>query len=462
MEERELLKYAIEHDMINLSYVQEQIEMTKRKEVLQKHPYSIWFSHKEERWYTHVPFMWSESKKKRINRKNKRDLEDEIVAYTLEYEKLTEKKKSDSYLINLSFEELFYEFMDYKTREVSSTTIRRMMADWKKFYEPHPEFIQKPFLDITKIDMDNFFNDVMDEYKLQKKAFYNMCGIAKQVYEYAIDSDYTDKTPYRNKVNRKKFTPTKKPESSTQVYTDEEKELLCQEMERRLQNNPQSTACLAVMLDFELGTRKGELLALSLRDIKRDRIHIHRQLVERFDTSDLQNMKSLGFFVVEYTKSADGDRWLPLTKRAKELIQRTIDLNQKYGFRYKEYLFVGRNGVLTPDAVDAQVRRGCKQIGIPVKTMHKIRKTYASKLYHNGVNVSVVKDVLGHADEATTLRHYIFNVESQKETDQLVRSVLEEKPENSLKGTAGDLKIIYFPEIKKPGNPENTRLPAHN
>lgn len=94
--------------------------------------------------------------------------------------------------------------------------------------------------------------------------------------------------------------------------------------------------------------------------------------------------------------------------------------------------------------------------------MHKIRKTYASKLYHNGVNVSVVKDVLGHADEATTLRHYIFNVESQKETDQLVRSVLEEKPENSLKGTAGDLKIIYFPEIKKPGNPENTRLPAHN
>ena len=102
MEERELLKYAIEHDMINLSYVQEQIEMTKRKEVLQKHPYSIWFSQKEERWYTHVPFMWSESKKKRINRKNNRDLEDEIVAYTLEYEKLTEKKKSDSYLINLS------------------------------------------------------------------------------------------------------------------------------------------------------------------------------------------------------------------------------------------------------------------------------------------------------------------------------------------------------------------------
>ena len=34
MEEHELLKYALEHGMINMSYVQEQIEMNERRELL--------------------------------------------------------------------------------------------------------------------------------------------------------------------------------------------------------------------------------------------------------------------------------------------------------------------------------------------------------------------------------------------------------------------------------------------
>ena len=34
MDDRELLKYALEHGMINMSYVQEQIEMNERRELL--------------------------------------------------------------------------------------------------------------------------------------------------------------------------------------------------------------------------------------------------------------------------------------------------------------------------------------------------------------------------------------------------------------------------------------------
>ncbi|MBD5530439.1 MAG: tyrosine-type recombinase/integrase [Lachnospiraceae bacterium] len=41
--------------------------------------------------------------------------------------------------------------------------------------------------------------------------------------------------------------------------------------------------------------------------------------------------------------------------------------------------------------------------------MHIIRKTYGSTLLRNGVNISAVKDMLGHADETTTLKHYIYN-----------------------------------------------------
>ena len=36
-----ILKYIKDNDIIDLSYVQEQIEMAKRNEILKKHPYKI-------------------------------------------------------------------------------------------------------------------------------------------------------------------------------------------------------------------------------------------------------------------------------------------------------------------------------------------------------------------------------------------------------------------------------------
>ena len=48
--DNELLKYAVENGMIDISYVQEQIEMNKRNELLKKHPYKIWEG-KDGKWY---------------------------------------------------------------------------------------------------------------------------------------------------------------------------------------------------------------------------------------------------------------------------------------------------------------------------------------------------------------------------------------------------------------------------
>ena len=275
-----------------------------------------------------------------------------------------------------------------------------------------------------------------------------MCGILKQMLEYAIDAEYLEKNPYRIKVNKKKFAPDKK-SSSKEVYKVQEREKLLEEMERRLINNPSNTAPLAVMLDFELGTRKGEILAIGIDDICEDKVHIHRQIVGQFDISDLDNVKSEGYRLVEYTKSEDGDRWLPLTDRAKEIIKRVKQINIEYGYGYKDLLFCRDGKCLHPTAIDAQIKHGCNAIGIPVKTMHKIRKTYASTLLHNGVNISIVKDLLGHADETTTLKHYIFNTEEDSETNNIVLNALG----NSKVGEQWEQNIIQFSDMRKAPKP---------
>ena len=436
------MKYLADSGTIDLAYVQEQMEMRKREEILQSHKYSIWFSDSENIWYTTLPDDTKKTGRKNIKRKNRKDLEKAIVDYYIS------QGKSDKKEI-LTVEKLFYKFMKHKVNEVSSSTIKRMKADWERFYASEKDFIKMPIHAITKIDVDDFFSTVLNKHNLKKKAFYNMCGILKQMLEFAVDAEYLEKSPYRIKVNKKKLVADKKV-SAKEVYKPNEKALLIEEMERRIRNNPSNTAPLAVLLDFELGTRKGEILALSPDDIVGDKIHIHRQVVEEFDVTDLDNIKSLGYFLVDYTKSTDGDRWLPLTQRAKEIIARVLDINKKYGYSCNGLLFSRKGTLLSPDTIDAQIKRGCEYIGIPVKTMHKIRKTYASTLLHNGVNVSIVKDMLGHADENTTLKHYIFNTEEESETDNIVLGVLErDMKTDEIKGEQREQKIILFSDMKK-------------
>lgn len=59
--------------MIDMSYVQEQIEMNKRKELLEKHPYKIWEGN-DGRWRTYFPDDTSDRVMRK--RKTRKELED--------------------------------------------------------------------------------------------------------------------------------------------------------------------------------------------------------------------------------------------------------------------------------------------------------------------------------------------------------------------------------------------------
>ena len=54
--------------------------------------------------------------------------------------------------------------MEHKKTQVKSGTIQRMIVDWKKFYVPCEEFVDKPFTEITKINVDDFLNDIAEKY----------------------------------------------------------------------------------------------------------------------------------------------------------------------------------------------------------------------------------------------------------------------------------------------------------
>lgn len=463
------IQYAIDNNIISIADVLENTEKMKREQILEQ--YGDLIKHYGNEWYFRIPDKTLKNGCFRRRSKNREDIENKLCDYFIELEK---KQQADKEQNTATLKELFYEFMEYKKSKVSGGTINRMMQDWKKFYEPHTEFIYKPFVEITKIDVDNLLNDIVNEHTMKDKAFKNMCGVLKQTFEYAVNAEYIDKSPYRVEVNKKKITPTRKKANEKEVFTAKERGILIKEMERRIQNDPLNAVPLAIMLDFEIGVRCGELLALKESDIISEngtsKFYIHRQVVKENNITDLENIKQIGWNVVDYTKSDCGERKIPLTPKALEYIDRIRQINVLNGNQNKGFLFLTEDGtIITRDALDGQLRRGCAYAGIPIRSMHKIRKTYASTLYQRGVSITIISKLLGHADESTTMKHYIFNLKDETETDSLVLNALSSntitnnittisREEISESVTDGDNKIISFAAIKKWKTPHKQRV----
>ena len=52
--ENEILKYAVQNDMIDMDIIRLQIEMDERKQLLARHMYDIWQG-KDNKFYTYLP-----------------------------------------------------------------------------------------------------------------------------------------------------------------------------------------------------------------------------------------------------------------------------------------------------------------------------------------------------------------------------------------------------------------------
>ena len=65
------LRYAIDHDILDLAHVQELIEMDRRNKILSAHEYSIWQG-KNGSWYTYIADP--EKGRRLIKRAKKKDL----------------------------------------------------------------------------------------------------------------------------------------------------------------------------------------------------------------------------------------------------------------------------------------------------------------------------------------------------------------------------------------------------
>lgn len=113
---------------------------------------------------------------------------------------------------------------------------------------------------------------------------------------------------------------------------------------------------------------------------------------------------------VDYAKSRAGLRNVILTDKAKDIIKRT---NARHPDN--EFLFSCQGRQLTSSVCNNYLRNVCKAIGIEYRSVHKIRKTFATTLLNSGVDEAYVKTIMGHKDINTTRSHYYYTSRRKKE-----------------------------------------------
>lgn len=383
--------------MLNLAYVQEQIEMSKRKELLNKHPYKIWEG-TDGKWHTYLP----ERKKGRIPRK--RNTLEEIQQVVVDYWKQQEE--------NPTIEEIFNEWNDRRLEleKISPSTHLRYKLDFKRYYE---EMGKKRINSITEIEIEDFLEEQVSKFNLTAKAFSNLKGITKgflkrakkrNLISFNVTSMFDDMD-----VSNIKFRIQIK-EDFQEVFGEEEMPVI---MEYLTNNIDAHNLCLLLM--FVSGIRIGEAVALKKEVVSQNTIKIRRTETKYKDKEGNTVCE-----VKEIPKTQAGIRTVVIPQNY-EWIIREILKNNPFG----EYLFMRNGERLTAQAVRRRLERICKKLNIYHKSPNKIRKTYGSILLDNKVDERMVIQQMGHTNVRCTENHYHRN----RRTIEKKTEILNEIPE---------------------------------
>ena len=111
-----------------------------------------------------------------------------------------------------------------------------------------------------------------------------------------------------------------------------------------------------------------------------------------------------------------------LNDKAFEAAKKILRINP-----FGEYLFQDEKTQkrITENGFNHKLSRICSAVGIPVRTMHKLRKTYGTSLIDHGVADSVITEQMGHADIKTTRQYYYYSNQSNDEKlEQLNRACI--------------------------------------
>ena len=258
--------------------------MTKkhRDDIIKKHTeqYTTKYYESDRRWHSFLPDENSPRKKKPIAKRKWEDLADEIVAYYEAQEEDTKRKR-------ITLRQFYPEWFTYKWQDTNNSNyMKHIDGEWNRFYADDP-IVDRPVVELTALELKNWARNKIISCQMNKKQYYNMAVIIRQSLEYLVELGILPTNHYAEfKIKASLFTPTVPKDAEFEVFNEEEEHLLKELAQKEFAEHPNRIATLAVLINFSLGLRVGELVALKWKDLRDSYLYIRRMEQQQYEKLD--------------------------------------------------------------------------------------------------------------------------------------------------------------------------------
>ena len=380
-------------------------ENMKRRDTkyLLMHPYKI-TQCSDGRWCTNV--RNSDDTIRTIRYKDLEKLHEKLV----EHYKVLEKENA------ITFPVVCKEWLDEKLKhkEIAPSSHTKYMTDYNRFFSKDVPFCHIAVADIMDSDLRKFIKDTIVDYQLTKKAYKQLHILLRGALLYAKEEGYTDFSAgtffYDLVLSDRLFEHKPKPAPETQYFNDEEAIAL---MNFLWEEN--DIRGLGLILMFQTGIRVGELAALRKTDLLDHELRICA--TEETYKDSVTGKKICE--VVDHAKTEAGERRVILPEQAERTLKAIRSLNP-----FGEYLFMDKLGRVRAKRFNTWLHRACGKVGIPERSTHKIRKTYASILLSSRVDERLITSQMGHTDIAITRDIYYYNRDSKEKKRRVISEAI--------------------------------------
>lgn len=256
-------------------------------------------------------------------------------------------------------------------------------------------------------------------------SIHTIRGVVRPAFQMAVDDDLLVKNPFEFQLN-------------TVVVNDSvTREAITRKQERDLLEFVKNDKYFCKYYDgiyilFNTGLRISEFVGLTKKnlDFENNRIIVDHQLQR---TRDMK-------YIIEDTKTENGELMMPMTPEVKEAFQRILASRKNPKVEpmvdgYNGFLYLDKNGrpmvALHWEKYFQHIREKYNKIyrvQMPKVTPHVCRHTFCSNMAKSGMNPKTLQYIMGHSDISVTLNVYThLNYDDAKEEMQKVVGTASKK-----------------------------------
>jgi len=389
------MQTALRCGIFDITTIQEQINVMKKQIYLDKHIYGVW-QDPSGRWTTYLPAK--DGKRKLVKKTERSKLEDAIIEYW------KNARPEDV------FQDYFEEWLQRKLDrcEIQMQSVDKYRATFKRYISTSI-LNQIEIGEITEQLLDTYIISVIKENDLSAKGWADVRLVLRGTFKYAkkLNATTINIDAFMQELDLSpKIFKRRNREATKNVFQDEE---LKQIREYIYSQKPLKVVDLGILLSLETGLRAGELIALKFSDYNPDDCTLS---ICRTEVRTKGDSKDYNYCIREFTKGKIGHRQIILLDGAIDVINKLRTITDS------DYMFKG-DVDRHEEVFSNRLYRICDSIGIERRSLHKCRKTYATKLINNNVPESIIMAQMGHTDITTTRNYYFFNnmsVKTERET----------------------------------------------